>query len=223
MSSRVLPLGLVCATSVLLSHVVSAQPQTGACAAWDIEYALSANLRLTETPMGKGDGTYKIGPGSTVLRFDDVGGKPGGAVKMLSYSMREAFTLKAKALFFTTTVTVDSRTRTTPNAAGVVAEGGLAEGNVVWSSKVRGYRTDGTLTCDGSLCGSFGAPPPGTSALHIPPNDVQFRPFAMSNELKRLVMPSTFVAKTKMPQQTAFIALTGNEVKRTCVQPKPSP
>jgi hypothetical protein len=155
-----------------------------------------------------------------VLRFDDVGGKPGGNVKMLSYTMREAFTIKTKALFFTTTVVVDSRTRIAPDVAP--AEGKLAEGKVVWSSKARGYRTDGKLTCDGSLCGSFGAPPPGTSALHLPPTDVQYSPFVMSPDLSRFTMQNTFVSKSKMPQQTAFIALSSREVKRTCV-PKPAP
>lgn len=175
--------------------------------------------------MGKGNGTYKIGPGTALLHFDDQGGQPGGHVRLISYTMKEQFTITAKTLGFTTTVVTDSASRATPDKCGVAADGTLSpDDKVVWSTKVHGYRTDGTLDCNGSLCGTFGAPPSGKSELHIGPSEVQFRPFEMSKDLKTFSMPYTFASKTKSPQQTAYVAVSGREVKRTCVPaPKQCP
>lgn len=197
-----------------------AQPTTP-CAGWEIEYALSANLELSDTPMGQGDGVYPIGPGKAVLRFEDREGQPGGAAAMTSYEMREHFTVTSKALLWTTTVVTDTQTRATPDACGVAARGVLSRTTLAWSTPVNGYRTDGTLTCDGMLCGKFGAPPPGRSELHIGPRPVPFHAFELSKDLKTLVMPSTYVAKTDVPKQTAHVALAGREVRRSCVPPPP--
>ncbi len=185
------------------------------CAAWDVEYVLAANLRLTDTPMGQGDGVYSIGPGRVVLRFEDRGGQPGGAVKMLLYSMQERFTIRASTLFWTTTVTTDTRTGAEERA--VAAEGTMKGRVLEWLGSVRGYHTDGTLTCDGSMCGKFGAPPPGKSELHIGPSPVRFSSFTFAPDGKTFTMASTFVAKTEMPKQTAFVSLAGREARRVCV------
>ncbi|MGZ3475594.1 MAG: hypothetical protein ACXWUG_16030, partial [Polyangiales bacterium] len=104
------------AFAFLAPDVASAEETPDAapsCGAWEIEYNLSANLRLAETPMGEGNGVYKIGPGNTVLLFEDKGGQPGGNVRMLSYGMTEKFTIKAKTIVFTTTVVTDSKTHAT--------------------------------------------------------------------------------------------------------------
>lgn len=191
------------------------------CEAFEIEYTLAANLRLEDTPMGEGDGVYKIGPGSVTLRFENREGQPGGSVKMLSYAMREYFEVVSKKLFFKTTVLTDTRTAATPDKCAIASEGVLTDRTLRWVKVVRGYRTDGTLTCTGSMCGKLGAPPPGTSELHIGPGPVVFSPFVFSADMQTFTMASTYVAKTTMPKQTAYVSLAGRETKRSCVQPKP--
>lgn len=186
--------------------VADAAPTDNGC--WQVDYGLSAKLHLSDTPMGAGDGTYAIGPGRMVLQFADSGGKPGGKTALLDYRMRDHFVVKSRALFWTTTVTTRAQTK------AASAHGTLTGQILAWTTKVRGYRTDGTLTCEGSLCGKFGAPPAGTSELHIGPNDVQFRPLTFSSDLRRFTMPKTFVAKTKMPKQTAHVEVSGRELTR---------
>jgi hypothetical protein len=208
-------LATACAVGLAVAPVVaSAQPP--ACGAWEVEYTVSENLRLSDTPMGRGDGVYAVGPGRVVLRFDDRDGQPGGRVEMLSYEMREHFTIDSRTLFWNARVTTDALTRGTPDACGV-AEGVLQGTALGWTSPVRGYRTDGTITCEGVLCGKFGAPPPGRSELHIGPGPVSFSPFQLARDAKTFTMSETFVAKTDMPKQTAHVALAGREVRRACV------
>lgn len=188
-----------------------------ACTAWNVEYTLSANLQLRDTPMGAGNGVYRIGPGTVVLRFEDRGGQPGGAAKMLSYTMRENFQIRSRTIFWTTTVITDARTDATADGAcPSAAEGTLIGRTLRWSTPVRGYHTDGTLTCEGDLCGSFGAPPPGKSELHIAPHAVQLSPFELAADMKTFTMAHTFVSKTESPKQTAYITLAGREVRRSC-------
>ena len=191
--------------------------------AWQIEYALNASLALSDTPMGEGDGSYRIGPGTVVLRYEDKNGEPAGNVQMLSYAMREHFTIKSKTLFWTTTVLTDTSTAATPDACAVVAAGTFdsASRTVRWRTPVRGYHTDGTLTCKGSLCGKFNAPPPGQMALHIGPSAVSFSPFVFSADRKTFAMASTHVAKTSMPKQSSAVTLAGREVRRACVPVAP--
>ncbi len=192
-------------------------PFGAACEAWELEYALNANLKLTDTPLGQGDGIYKIGPGRVTLRFDDSNGRPGGAVQMISYAMRDHFTVKSRTLFWSTVVETDTKTRATPDKCGVAAKGVLSGNKVAWTTKVNGYRVDGTVTCTGALCGKFGAPPAGTTQLHIGPSPVQFNPFELSTDLKKLHMAYTFVTKTSVPKQTSYVELAGAEVRRACV------
>ncbi len=189
------------------------------CGSWEIEYALRANLKLTDTPLGQGDGVVQIGPGRVVLRFQDSDGKPGGAVQMRRYEMRDHFTVKTRTLFWNTVVENDTKTQATPDGSGVAAAGTLSKNQIAWSTPVRGYRVDGKITCTGAMCGKFGAPPPGTTEIHIGPNPVQFSAFTFSPDLKRLGMPYTFVTKTKMPKQTSYVELKGHEVKRSCLPP----
>jgi hypothetical protein len=185
---------------------------------WEVAYSLAANLKLTDTPMGQGDGIYAIGPGKVVLRFEDKGGQPGGNVKMLQYTMRESFTIKSKTLFWSTTVITDTNTAATPNACSIAAEGTLDGTRTIrWRTPINGYHTDGTLTCEGSLCGKFGAPPPGQTPLHIGPNPVQFNPFVFAPDMHTFAMATAHVSKTDMPKQTGEIALSGREVRRACV------
>lgn len=203
------------------SRSSTAQQAAEPCEAWDVEYVLSAKLQLSDTTMGAGDGTYSIGPGSAVLRFANANGQAGGKVHLRSYAMREHFTIDSKVVFWTTHVLTDSKTTVGRDACGDMARGKLEDRTLRWLSPLSGYRTDGTLTCDGSLCGTFGAPPQGRSELHIPPHNVSFSPFQFSPDMKTFSMAKTFVTKTESPKQTAHIALAGREVRRTCVQDVP--
>ena len=195
----------------------TARAQAGACAAWQIEYALAGNLCLEDTPFGQGDGVYAVGPGRAVVRFEDRDGQPGGAATLRSYELREHFTVTSKALLWTTTVVTDATTRAGPEQGGVIATGVLRRTTLEWSTPVVGYRTDGTLTCEGQLCGKFGAPPPGRSELHIGPAQVTFGSFELARDLQTFAMASTLVSKTDAPRQTAHLALSGRETSRQCI------
>ena len=224
-ASSVLAVFAVTVAVVAPSGSAGADQPSDTCDAWDVEYTLAARLQLTDTPMGAGNGIYTIGPGTAVLRFTNVNGmpSPGGAVGLRHYAMRERFRIDSSALFWKAHVVTDTRTTTAPDACGDVAKGRLEGASVRWLTGLTGYRTDGTLTCDGSLCGSFGAPPAGTSELHIAPHPVPFSALRFSADMKTFSMPSTFVAKTDSPKQTAFLALSGREARRTCVRVAPCP
>lgn len=212
---------LAAGLSLALPERASAQDEAMECEAWDIEYSLSATLSLRDTPMNAGNGDYNIGPGRTVLRIENHGGTPIGPVQMRSYEMKERFQLVSKNVLFTTKVDTDVRTMATPDACGIVTSGMLTGKRAVWSKPVSGYRSDGTLTCDGSICGQFGAPPAGTSEIHVGPDSVNFKQFEFSPDLRTMTMQSTQVAKSDSPKQTAYLALSGREVRRTCVKAPP--
>jgi hypothetical protein len=221
-----LALALAASAVVALVPLQSAGADEAAaapCNAWDIDYALAANVQLSDTMMGAGDGVYRIGPGTMTLRFQNVGGQPGGVVKMTAYDMKDTFTVDAKALFGGTKVTNDTHTTVTYNVCGVAAEGALRERVVRWSTLVNGMHTDGKVTCDGSFCGRFGAPPRGTSDVHTTAHPVVFKPLELSQDLHTFTMGWSVTAKSTTPSQTSKIALAGRETKRTCVAVKPCP
>jgi hypothetical protein len=213
-------IGSAAAPSVEKAEAQEAEP----CDVLEIDYALAARLRLADTAMGAGDGTFDIGPGSVTLHIANVGGKPGGAVHMTKYAMKEHFKIDAKTAFWTTHVLTDTHTLVTPDPCGIVAKGALANGMIRWATPLAGYRSEGTLTCDGSMCGKFGAPPPGKSAFREPPTrqPVIFQPWKLSNDNKTISMVQTLVSKTEDPKQTAYMALSGRETRRACVPPPPA-
>jgi hypothetical protein len=167
--------------------------------------------------MGAGDGDYPVGPGRLAIRFDNAGGVPSGHARLVAYDMREAFTVTSSVLVVKTTVTVATTTRATPNACGSAAEGAFAGRTLTWATPVRGYRSDGTLTCDGVMCGKLGAPPSGTSPLHVGPIDVRFAPFQYAADGRSFTMPRTFVTSSDSPRQTAYIDLRAHETRRALV------
>jgi len=188
------------------------------CSSWVTSYALAARLRLTDTPLGAGDGIYDIGPGRLELRFTR-GPSPGGPIRvdLLAYAMRDHFVVDSSVLFIRAQVTTRTETRTTPDARGLVATGILTGKKLAWATPVRGYRVDGTLHCKGGGCGFSGVPPSGTTPLHIAPGPVGFRPFVFgSDEFDTFTMDYSKVAKTEMPRQTAFVSLSGRRMSRQC-------
>jgi hypothetical protein len=212
-------IGSAAAPSVKTAEAQEAEP----CDILEIDYVLAARLRLTDTPMGAGDGTFDIGPGAVTLRIANAGGTPGGAVEMTKYSMREYFKINAKSAFWTTHVLTDTHTLVTPDASGVVARGTLSGGLIHWSTPLSGYRAEGFLTCDGSMCGKFGAPPQGKSVFHEPVQTVKFEPWKLTPDAKTISMGQTLVSKTENPKQTAYMALSGREKRRTCVHTASTP
>lgn len=174
-------------------------------------------MRLSDTPFGQGDGVYPIGPGTAVLRFEDRNGHPGGRVAMSAQSLEEHFTVTSNLLLLTTTLVTDARSRATPDACGVAAEGVLTGTTLTWLTPVRGYRTDGTMRCTGAVCGNFGLPASGWSELHIGPGPLLLRSFDFASDMKTFTMQYTFAARTDVPKETSHVALGGREVRRACL------
>jgi hypothetical protein len=199
---------------VLGAEQAPAQPdQQATCDVYDVTYSLSGNLQLADTPMGAGNGVYAVGPGKMVLRID----RRNGQVKMVSYSLPERFEIQTTKVFWTTHVDTDANAVAKAHqTCGPVAMGTLQGHTISWTTKIDGLRTDGTLTCRGSMCGKFGAPPPGSSPLHVGPNDVSFQPFQFGADGKTFSMASTYVSTTDSPKQTAYLAFSGRELRRAC-------
>jgi hypothetical protein len=185
------------------------------CATWVGDYVLAVRVRLEDTPFGAGNGTYDAGSGKARLRVSP--GADGTKVELLSYETHDQFTIESHVLFIGAKVTNDSVSRATPDANGVAATGALRGTQVVWTTPVNGFRTDGTLDCEGSGCGNSGVPPKGRSTLHIPPTQVSFAPFRFeSSDLATFHMAYSKVSHTEMPKQTAFTSIAGRRISRTC-------
>jgi hypothetical protein len=207
---------IVLAVTAALLPGAAPEARAAPCATAEAEYVLAANLKLSDTPMGMGDGTHTIGPGKAVLRFGER-----GAVEMLSYTMRDVFTVRVTTVFWTTEVTTSATSRATPDACGVVADGTLVGNRIRWRTPMREYRTDGTLSCRGSFCGSFGAPPRGESPLHVGPEPQPLSDWVFSSDMTTFTMARTQGARTEMPKQSSAVAVSGRLTKRVCVAPRP--
>jgi len=187
------------------------------CTHWEVEYELSGTLKISDTTMGAGNGSHIAGPGKLVLRFDDVNGQPGGNVTVVSYEMATRFTVDAHFLGIGTSVLTDCMTKSTANACGSVAKGFMGDDRTIrWQGPWTGIRTDGTLTCSGT-CGRFGAPPRGKSEMHKPPHSVAFGSFAFTATRTAFYMGYAVVDKTS--NDTASLAISGRETRRSCVCP----
>jgi hypothetical protein len=205
----------VVAVTLSSSGVSSVAPSQG-CDTWDVTYAVSGNLQLSDTPMGAGDGTYAVGPGEIVLRRSAGTNR----VTMLSFDLPQRFGIQIKKVFWSGLVNTNATARATPPAGagecGHIAQGAMQGGTITWATTVSNFRTDGVVDCKGSACGQFGAPVKGTSGLHIPPHEVEFKPFEFGSDGKTFTMASSFVSKTEAPRQTAHLALAGREIRRVC-------
>jgi hypothetical protein len=206
--------------SLALAPAGVAAPEPMHCDAEEIDYGVSGRLHVSDTPMGAGDGTYEVGPGHIVLRLQ--GSDPKSArVVMQSYEMREHFSVTAHAAFFKTTVVTDAVAHAPGRPQESAAEGTLAGSTLTWTSQVRGYRTDGTLSCDGDMCGNFGAPPKGQSPIVPPANAVRLTPFRFSADAKTFTMDYTLLSTSSSPKQKTQLALAGRELSRKCVPANP--
>ena len=116
------------------------------CSVYDATYKVDASLRITETPMGAGDGVHSIGPGTLVLRIDERKSH----AELIAFDLKEHFAISPQAVLWSATVVTDASMHTRPDGGGAAAAGTLANGTLRWVGPVRGYRTDGALQCDGS-------------------------------------------------------------------------
>jgi hypothetical protein len=205
-------LGLLWASPWPSSAAFAQEPE--ACSAVDVDYAITTSLQLRDTRLGAADGVYPSGTGTLRLRVE---GRPDAAsreVKLLSFDARGRFEVVAHSLFWTTHVVTDARTTVRPDLSSALAHGMLRGAVLRWASPVSGYRSDGTLVCEGSMCGSFGAPAPGTTPLHDGPHEVAFNPFVFSRDGRTFTMAFALVSRT--PAQTSYLAVSGRETGRRC-------
>ncbi len=187
------------------------------CDAWEVEYTLAGTCAVRDTAMGAANGDWAVGPGTTTVRFDAAAGPGPGPAKLLSFSIKEFFTSVVLGTKFTTDVT-DTATPTTTCSA---AEGTVAGTKLAWDSKVRAFKIDGSLTCEGAMCGKFGGPPSGKSDYHMPAHDVEFSPWEFAGDMKTFTMAASLVSRGDSPKQSTYLTIAGREVKRTCIRAKP--
>ncbi|HZU84062.1 MAG TPA: hypothetical protein VE987_14135, partial [Polyangiaceae bacterium] len=153
--------------------------------------------------------------GKVLLHFGEVDGA-GMRVQLQALEIREQFNVVAGALFLKAAVTTDGIARAASDAGGPIAEGTLLGRTLRWSTPVRGFRQDGTVTCEGSLCGKFGGPPQGRSGMHSGPDAVSFQPFEFAGDLKTFTMRFSVISSSDSPKHRSFLAIAGREVRRAC-------
>jgi hypothetical protein len=175
--------------------------------------------------MGAGDGSHRVGPGTLVLRFvtDDASKPP--QVELRSFSLRERFSVEPKGGFWSATVATDALSRATPDGDGVAARGVVSSGTggptLSWGGPVNGYRIDGIVNCTGSLCGKFGAPPPGRSPTGTAPHGVRFEPLRFgSSGLTFEMLGYSVVSQAESPRQKTTLRLSGKAASWVCVHPR---
>jgi hypothetical protein len=219
---RLLPALWVLASAFVAAPVLEARVARAdqpSCDPSEVEYALAANLRLADTFMGAGDGIFPTGPGKIVLRWSHPE-RDHPAVEMLSYELHMPFTLSTQALVWSAKVVSDTTARATPDGRGIVAAGSLWDRTIRWDSPLNGYHVDGTVRCEGSLCGKFGAPAAGVNEVHIPPASLAFKAFELAPDRKTFTMEYVVISRADSPKQTTLIALAGREVRRSCIGAK---
>jgi hypothetical protein len=190
------------------------------CAVTDVQYALSASLAITNTTMGAGNGVHRIGPGRVVIRFDGRSGHR--RASLLAYDLRQSFTVVSSVLFWATTVKTNVQVTTSTRAPDSVADGTLEDLTVRWDGRARGVRSDGSIECEGWMCGKFGAPPSGMSELHVAPTSMALEPFGFSADMKTFTMPYAVVSESEAPRHRTLVSISGREVQRACVAPPSS-
>ena len=229
-------LGASLAVGVVIASVGSALPSAAdpvptknqapnslatGCEVWEVDYALvsGTRFRISDTFMKAGDGTYDIGPGKVKIRFRDGGGKPGpGTAELLQLEVVTKFTVESNVVGMKTTVETDAVSRNTPGAGGVIANGKLDGNKLNWLGPAHGYRSDGKLRCEGTMCGKMGAPPRGESPIKIGPYSVTYKAFLFGDGTRKLMMPFAEVARSEKPKQVTHLQLVGVETQRKCVK-----
>ena len=123
------------------------------CNSVEVTFGMEGSqLDIRNTPLGAGDGTQDIGPGTLVLRLpaDSAGNLIDGPVTLVSYNMAVEFTIAD--------VETDLDAEAVPEDDCGVAQGSIENGSLTWDTAVLDYRQYGTITCRGSqlICGLAG-------------------------------------------------------------------
>jgi hypothetical protein len=199
------------ALGVIVSSAHAAEASSdAACLISDVEYDVRASVVVRDTLFGAANGVYPMGAGKLTLRVD------GDAVRMMSYDLANRLTVPVRIAMLSMAVVTTSRTSTASDPCNGSATGTLHGDTLVWGSTVSGYRSDGTQSCTGSMCGRFGAPPAGARPFHDVPAAVTLNPFRFSPDGSTFTMPYMFVSRSTSPKQTTYLALAGRRVKMSC-------
>lgn len=138
---------------------------SGACTTWLVTYDLTGStyfidaslMDFTITCQTPYDADPNMGPGSITLRFPDDGGAPGeGPVSIVEYSLVQNFVTGVPNV---ASVTTDLATTAGPEDCGVT-QGTLSGTTLAFSpAEMNPYCRDGSVSCQGGLCGTSGSPP----------------------------------------------------------------
>jgi hypothetical protein len=206
---------LAAAVGVAILPAGDANAADDPCLVSDVDYTVKGSLQIKDTQFGAADGVYPLGGGTVRIRFERSAADAPMTARLMSYDFDTDLTVKAAIAFWSTTVVTQAHTTVDQSCDGA-STGVVDAGDVVWRTPARGYRSDGTIHCEGNVCGQFGAPVPGASPLHESPS-VKFRPFHFAGDHRTFTMPYTLVSHSDSPRQTALLALAGRETHRSCV------
>jgi hypothetical protein len=199
---------------------LSATDAAPGCDQKESQYQINGTLRITDTAMGAGDGTFPVGPGTLVLRVDTQTAR----TTLVRFELQERFAIRPNAVLWHGTVVTNTAARALPDASGAAASGRwVRDGVLQWDAPLHNYRSDGALTCDGSLCGKFGAPPPGRSELHQASTAIRLEPFRFDRTGQTFQMDFALVSSSEAPRQRTFLALAGRRMASTCLPAAPAP
>lgn len=194
--------------------------EPGDCQVWEITYDLTdSEFEIADTQLGAGDQVNvvaephdedeHVGPGKFVLRFQDVGGQPGGQALMHTYEMSLHFVVGG-----TVTVATDLETQAGPVDCGITS-GSLAGTTVAWTpSAIVDLHRQGQILCSGSLCG-LGGLPDGRPQVIDETEDQPISDFEFSDDLSGFTMAQTVIQQDN--SSTTTWMYVGTEVSRELV------
>jgi hypothetical protein len=213
-ASKSVTLGIAALLAVAFLPTQAAAADDDPCSVSDVDYAVNGSLQIKDTQFGAADGNYPLGSGKARVRFEH--GRDGTTTtRLMSYDLDSRFTVKASFALWNTTVVTASHTKIDKSCEGA-STGVLNGGDVVWSTPIDDYHSDGTIACEGNVCGKFGAPALGSTPLHES-QKVLFRPFHFGPDGKTFTMVGAKVSHSDSPKQTTYLSLSGREVSRACV------
>ena len=203
------------------SSDTTGETSTGACQVWEVTYDLAGSEFEISGTAGGGagdqvnvvqepyDADANIGPGTFVLRFEDVGGAPGGLATMHTYQMVLDFVVDSAV-----TVTTNIEGQAGPEECGIT-QGLLNAGTVAWAPPlISDYVTTGEVLCEGVLC-SLGGLPNGQPVDMGATTDQPITDFVFEDDLSGFTMVELVVAMDEM--STNSWSYTGTETGRELV------
>lgn len=192
----------------------------GDCMVWEITYDLTdSEFEISGTPFGAGDQVNvvqepydaddNVGPGNIVVRFQDVGGNPGGTAFIESYDMDINFVVSGPTM-----VTTDLVASAAPQECGLTS-GTLNGTSVGWiPPAIADVHTMGTILCEGGLCG-LGGLPDGMPVAVDNTEDQAVSPFEFNADFTTFSMDQTVIAMDD--QSTTSWTFTGTETSRELI------